>query len=173
MGIGIIVCGLNGGGKSTLGKALSEKMKFHFIDNENLFFADKDVYASPRSHEEATQILMGEVKTYPNFVFASVKGEYGKQFLPYLQFVVVIDVLKDIRLNRVRNRAFEKFGDRMLVGGDLYESQESFFEMINCRTEQYVEEWVQSLDCQIIRVDGTKPIEENVVLIIDQIHSFN
>lgn len=40
MGIGIQICGLNGCGKSTLGKALSEKLGFHFIDNENLFFQE-------------------------------------------------------------------------------------------------------------------------------------
>lgn len=44
MGIGIIVCGLNGTGKSTLGKALVEKLNFHFIDNENLYFPKTDPY---------------------------------------------------------------------------------------------------------------------------------
>lgn len=38
MGIGIVVCGLNGCGKSTLGKALAEQMGIHYIDNEDLFF---------------------------------------------------------------------------------------------------------------------------------------
>ena len=33
MGIGIQICGLNGCGKSTLGRALAEKIGFHFIDN--------------------------------------------------------------------------------------------------------------------------------------------
>ena len=36
--MGIIICGLNGTGKSTLGKALAEKLHFHFIDIENLYF---------------------------------------------------------------------------------------------------------------------------------------
>ena len=33
MGIGIQICGLNGCGESTLGRALAEKIGFHFIDN--------------------------------------------------------------------------------------------------------------------------------------------
>jgi len=36
------------------------------------------------------------------------------------------------------------------------------------RTEYYVEEWVQSLNCQIIRIDSTKPIDENTRLIIER-----
>ena len=38
MRTGIIICGLNGVGKSMLGKALAEKLDFYFIDNEDLFF---------------------------------------------------------------------------------------------------------------------------------------
>lgn len=171
MGIGIIVCGLNGSGKSTLGKALSEKLRFHFIDNENLFFPKTDsnyIFASPRSHEEAVKLLMDEVKVHKNFVFAAVKGDYGKEILPFYQYAVLINVPKDIRINRVRKRSYQKFGNRILAGGDLHEREEMFFDMVSSRTEHYVEEWIQSLNCQIIRVDGTKPIEENTRLIMEQ-----
>lgn len=171
MGIGIIVCGLNGSGKSTLGKALSEKLRFHFIDNENLFFQKTDsnyIFASPRSHEETVKLLMNEVRAHENFVFAAVKGDYGKEILQCYQYAVLIDAPKDIRLNRVRKRSFQKFGNRMLPGGDLHEREEKFFDMVGSRTEYYVEKWVQSLNCKIIRIDGSKPIEENTRLIIEQ-----
>jgi adenylate kinase family enzyme len=171
VGIGIIVCGLNGSGKSTLGNALSDKLRFHFIDNENLFFPKTDsnyIFASPRSHEEAVKLLMNEVGVHENFVFAAVKGDYGKEILPFYQYAILMDVPKDIRLNRVRKRSFQKFGNRMLPGGDLHEREEAFFDMVGSRTEDYVEEWVQSLNCIIIRIDGTKPINENTGLIIEQ-----
>ena len=51
MGIGIQICGLNGCGKSTLGKALAERIGFYFIDNEFLYFsrpnADRDKRTVP------------------------------------------------------------------------------------------------------------------------------
>ena len=53
MGTGIIVCGLNGTGKSTLGKALEEKLHFYFIDNEDFF------------------------------VFSSIKGDDGETIVPW------------------------------------------------------------------------------------------
>ncbi len=49
--MGIIICGLNGTGKSTLGKALAEKLHFYFIDIENMYFP----------------------KTIPNYIYASPK----------------------------------------------------------------------------------------------------
>ena len=57
----------------------------------------------------------------------------------------------------------------MLSGGDLYEQEQRFFDLVKSRAEDTVEKWVQSLNCPIIRIDGTKPIEENINLIIEQI----
>ena len=172
MGTGIIMCGLNGAGKSTLGKTLAERLRFHFIDNEDLYFPKTDpryIYASPRTREEVEKLFLHEIRTHENFVFASVKGDYGEAVYPFFQYAVLIDVPKDIRMRRVRERAFGKFGDRMLPGGDLYEQEENFFRLVSSRAENMVEEWVKSLSCPVIRVDGTRFIEENTNLIIERI----
>ena len=165
MGTGILICGLNGAGKSTLGKALAEKLHFYFIDNEDLYFPKTDpnyMYASPRTR-------FREIKAHENFVFASVKGDYGEEIYPFFQYVILIDVPKDIRMERVKKRSFQKFGNRMLPGGDLHEQEEGFFEFVKSRAENTVKEWVQLLSCPIIRIDGTKPIEENIDFIIKEI----
>ena len=174
MGIGIIICGLNGSGKSTLGKTLAEKLDFHFVDIEDLYFPKMNssyVYSSSRTHAEVEKLLFDEIKAHENFVLASVKGDFGKHIYPFFQYAVLIDVPRDIRIQRVRDRSFQKFGNRMLIGGDLYEQEEKFFEFVKTRPENTVEEWIQSLKCQIIRIDGTKSIEENVYFIIEQIQS--
>ncbi len=174
MGTGILICGLNGTGKSTLGKALAEKLHFYFIDNEDLYFPKTDpdyIYASPRTWQEVEKLLFHEVKTHENFVFASVKGDYGEAFYPFLQYAIWMDVPKTIRIQRVRNRSFQKFGNRMLSGGDLHDREEQFFDFVKARAENTVEEWISSLTCPVIPVDGTRPIEENVTLIINQIQN--
>ena len=172
MGTGIIICGLNGAGKSTLGKILAEKLHFYFIDAEDLYFPKTNfdyIYASPRTKKEAGKLLLSAIKAHENFIFSSVKGDYGEAVYPFFQYAVLIDAPKDIRIQRVKNRSFKKFGNRMLLGGDLYEQEEHFFNWVKSRAENTVEEWVKCLNCPIIRVDGTKPIEENINLIIEQI----
>ncbi|MCR1867657.1 AAA family ATPase [Murimonas intestini] len=174
MRTGIIVCGLNGAGKSTLGKCLAEKLNFYFLDNEDLYFSRTDLsyaYSSPRTHEEAEKLFLSEISFHENFVFASVKGDFKASVYNFFQYAVLIEVPKDIRIQRVKNRSFQKFGDRILPGGDLHEREESFFHFVKSRAENTAEEWVQSLKCPLIRVDGTKPIEENTRLIIEQIQN--
>ena len=116
METGIQICGLNGCGKSTLGRVLAEKIGFYFIDNENLYFSNSNtdesyIYMNPKSRQDVEQLLVTEVSKHPNFVFAAVKGDYGNEIIP------------------------------------MYD---------------YVENWLKTMKCPIIRVDGTKPIEENV-----------
>lgn len=59
----------------------------------------------------------------------------------------------------------------MLSGGDLYGQEENFFRFVESRDENIVEEWVKYLKCPVIRIDGTKPIEENVDFIIGQLQN--
>ena len=173
MGTGIIVCGLNGCGKSTLGKALAQKLGFYFIDIEDMYFTRTSTdapYANPRSRAEVEKLLQDEVRKQDHFVFSAIKGDYGEELQKYYRIAVVIEVPKEIRTQRVRNRSFQKFGSRMLAGGDLYQAEEQFFELAESRTEDFYVQWLQSLQCPILRVDGTRPIEENVHFIVNQIH---
>ena len=129
MGTGIVVCGLNGAGKSTLGKALAERLNFHFIDIEDLYFPKDDpsyLYASPRTRDEVCDLLFREVTEHENFVLAAVKGDYVETIYSLFRLAVLIEVPKNIRIHRVKERSYNKFGKRMLPGGDLYEQEQEF-----------------------------------------------
>ena len=155
--MGIILCGLNGTGKSTLGKALAEKLHFHFIDIENLYFPKTDpnyIYASPRTREDVKRLLLHEMTTHENFILAAVKGDYGEDIYSFFRCVILI-------------------GNRMLAGGDLHEQEEKFFRLVESRDENTVEEWIKSLECPVIQIDGTKPIDENTNFIIELIQNNN
>ncbi len=59
MGTGILICGLDGAGKSTLGKALAEQGNYRFIDAAERYFPGTDPkypYASPRTCEEGEKL---------------------------------------------------------------------------------------------------------------------
>lgn len=171
---GIIVCGLNGVGKSTLGKALADRLNYHFIDNEDLYFPKTDpdyIYASQRTREEVERLLLEEIRTHNNFVFVSVKGDYGETACSFYRYAVLIEVSRNIRLQRVRDRSFGKFGERMLKGGDLYKREEKFFEFVRSRSENTVEKWIETVKFPVIRVDGTKPTEENIGIITEWINT--
>ena len=74
-------------------------------------------------------------------------------------------------MQRVKKRSYEKFGDRILPGGDLYEQEEQFFQFAASREENTVEEWIQYLTWPVLKIDGTKPVEENVNFLLEKVKS--
>ncbi len=162
--MGILICGLNGAGKSTLGKMLADRIGYAFIDTEDLYFPKTDaayVFSHPRSKQEAIRILEEKIAGNSRFVFAAVKGDYGDQLIASLDHIVLIDVPKEIRRQRVRDRSLLKFGKRILPGGDLYDQETAWFSLTDSRPEDYTEKWLETVRCPVIRIDGTRPAEEN------------
>ena len=108
------------------------------------------------------RLLEEKISGNSRFIFAAVKGDYGDRLIASLDYIVLIEVPKQIRSNRVRDRSYQKFGHRILPGGDLYEKESKWFSLTDNRPDTYVTDWLDTLDCPVIRIDGTLQIEENV-----------
>ena len=166
MSKGIIVFGLNGSGKSTLGRELASVLDYKFMDIEDYFFIESYIpYTKQRTIEEYLSLMLSDIKKHDNFVLSSVKGNFGEEISSLYKLGVFIDVPYDIRIKRVEQRAIDKFGERVKIGGDMYESEKEFLEFVKSRNIESVKQWSETLNCPIIQIDGTRDIIENVRLI--------
>ena len=170
IGTKIIICGLNGAGKSTFGRVLADRTVWVFKDVEDYYFPKNDPsypYATQRTEEEIVKLLHTDLCQNDNIIFAGVRGNYSSEIAAMFTNAVFIKVPKEIRMERVRSRAFNKFGNRVLQGGDLYERENAFYDIIEKRTDEVVTDWLETLNIPVIMIDGQKPIEENVDLILE------
>lgn len=160
---GIAIVGANGSGKTTLGKCLARALGYKHMDIEYYYFGDApDSYTKSRSKDEALAHLAADIDRCDEFVLSAVNGDLGRAINEMYICVVYIKADRDVRLKRVKKRSFEKFGARMLEGGDLYESENSFFDFVATRTMDSTDQWLKSVTCPVIYVDGTLPISQNV-----------
>ncbi len=170
MQYGICVCGLNGSGKTTLGAALAERLGYKHMDVEDYYFTRADnPYASARTRDEVEVLLLEDIKQNPCFVFSAVNGNMNEEINSCYDLVVYLEVPQEIRMKRIRQRAFDKFGDRVLPDGDMYEQEENFFAFAEKRSPEKIEEWLQTLTCRVVILDGSKPIEDNIKALVEHI----
>lgn len=170
MKCGICVCGLNGCGKTTLAKALAKELNFKHMDIENYYFSpEDDSYSSPKGREEVETLLLNDIKDNPSFVFSVVNPNITAEINKNYDIIVYLSAPLEIRIKRIKARSFEKFGKRILPGGDMHEKEKNFEERVAKKDSAKTEAWLKSLTCKVIYLDGTRPIAENLKQSLSQL----
>lgn len=180
---GIAIMGLNGCGKSTLAHAIAKRLDFYEMDVEDYYFPEQknsrqaileqqyDVkceykgelpYSTPRSISEVQEMIRTDIEKHPQFVISGVTMNWDEDILSVIDVAFILEVSTVERVRRVQHREEVRFGSRVMVGGDMYEQQKAFREIIGNRGNERVEESANRMHCKKVRLDGTKSIEENI-----------
>ena len=184
--MGIAIFGLNGAGKSTLTHALAKKLNFYEIDVEDYYFPEQresrrqaleqegenDInfseeipYSNPKSKEEVQAAILSDIKEHPKFILSGVNMNWCEEILAGIEFAFWVKVPLEKRLERIKYREERRFGERALPGGDMYEQQEEFRRVVAGREEASLEECVKKLTCEVHILDGTLPVDYNIMKI--------
>lgn len=168
--LSICICGLNGCGKTTLGKALASALDCAHLDAEDYFFpGGTENYSSPRPQAEAEEAMVGDMAKHRRFVYSAVSGHmHSRPDVPY-DLVIYLHASRTVRLERVEARSWAKFGERVRPGGDLYEQERGFLTFIAERTPDRIEQWLTTLSSPVLRLDSTADTDTLLRTILSQI----
>lgn len=160
---GIIILGANGSGKSTLGRELARVLNYAHFDVEDYWFFKTDMpYTAIRPQEERNEMLLSDMKKHGSFVVSGDISGWGDEFLTMFDLAVFLTAPTEIRMKRIENREYARWGDRVCEGGDMYESQKKFREFAATRNVGLLEQSASLYLCPILRVDGTKAQKDNL-----------
>lgn len=162
---GIAIVGLNGSGKTTLGRVLVEKLGYFRIDVEDYYFPAEGAFDSPRGRDEVERLMLADIKEHGDFVLSAVCADFAA-IEPFYELIVYLEAPKEERMKRIRRRSIDRFGERVLPGGDLYESEENFFAFAEKRTPEKVEKWIKESSCRCVRINSCKRVEEIVAEVL-------
>jgi len=153
---GIIIFGANGSGKTTLGKELAQILGFKHMDIEDYYFEKSEIpYTIAHSREECVGLMLSDIEKYHSFVLTAVTGDFGDIIPTFYKFAVLITAPLEIRLERIKHRAFEKHGERVCEGGDMYEANKKFIDFVSSRSLTNIDRFAQTLTCPVMQIDGT------------------
>lgn len=178
----IHILGASGAGTSTLGQAL-EQHGYKWLDTDNYFWLPTDPpFVTSRPRDERTAPLKADINANLKCVITGSLCGWGDVFIPQFDLVIWVDTPTDIRIERLKKREYKRFGERIRPGGDMYDEHIEFIEWAKTydtagtdqRSRAMHDEWLHQVLCPVIKVDGTKPIEELICYILRkaQIYSF-
>ena len=173
----IHILGASGSGTTTLGRALAERLNYAHFDTDDYFWLPTDPPTTEkRERTERQKLLMGDLTANESWVLSGSLCGWGDVAIPLFDLVVYLWVPCEIRLERLRHRERERFGERIMPGGDMYETSQAFLKWaasydkggLEMRSRQLHEQWLGMLPCPIVCIEGEYTIEEQLDVLLDE-----
>ena len=163
----IHIFGASGSGTSTLAKAVSERTGFLLMNTDAYYWLPVDPpFTAKRPIPERIALMQHDIDAAGGVVLSGSLISWGGVFIPQFTLAVRLSVPHDVRMERLRKREYERYGDRILPGGDMYEASRAFLEwaaayddntVVRCRKNH--DEWHKTLPCPLLELDGTLPVD--------------
>lgn len=176
----IHIYGASGSGTSTLGRKISEELGYKFMDTDDYFWVPTNPqYTTKRSREERLALMKKDVAENENVVISGSLVDWGDELI--LMFTLVVRLVTDTetRIERLKKREKQRFGNRIMPGGDMYTHHMEFIQWaqeydtggVEMRSKAKHDEWEKLLLCKQIVLDGGADLEENFKAVQAEIHS--
>ena len=174
----IHILGASGSGTTTLGRALAERLQCPHFDTDDYFWVPTDPpYTQQRERTERAQLLMDHLTAHSAWVVSGSLCGWGDVAIPLFEFVVFLSIPPEVRMVRLRRREHERFGKRILPGGDMYEVSQAFLAWaaaydeggLDIRSRRRHDQWLSTLPCPILCFEGEYSIEEHLAVLMVEI----
>jgi len=144
-------------------------MNFKHIDNMDYAHRKSDsTYANKLSREERAKLMLADIEKYRNFVITAVTGDFGDIIPKYYKLAVYVTAPLEIRIERIKQRDYRKFGKKVFEGGNMHKQHLEFVSFVKSRPLTPIEQFKQTLTCPIIHIDGTEDYRKNAMEIADR-----
>lgn len=112
-------------------------------------------YTIERSHEDCLNLMLADIEKCNSFVLSAVTGDFSKKISSMMIAVFMSAPLKT-RMEHIGQREYEKYGERICEGGDMYEQHLKFVNFARLHHLSNNDKWAETLNCPVIGMDGTK-----------------
>lgn len=173
----IHILGAAGSGTSTLGASLSKVLPHKQLDTDDYFWIKK--FTDQRQVTERRKMLKKNLSLYENWILSGAVCGWGDEFKSYFDLVIFLWIPQNIRLERLQQREFQRYGNEILASGNKYDQSKSFLEWaslydnagMEVRSKTLHEHWMEDLSCPILRIEGDYSVEEKVNIVLDYLNS--
>lgn len=175
----IHILGASGSGTTTLGRALAKRLQYAHFDTDHYFWLPTDPpFTEKREMTLRQQLLMDDLMAHDSWILSGSLCGWGDVAIPRFELVVFLWIPPETRMERLRQRERERYGERVMPGGDRYGASQAFLEWAasyetgdeTIRSRRMHEQWLGALPCPVVRFEGEYTIEEQIQRICIPVH---
>ncbi len=167
----IHILGASGSGTTTLGAKLSQALDFkHFDTDDYCWEATIPKFKQARPVEERLKMLMSGFEKHDKWIFSGSLVSWGNPLIPYFDLVIFLRIPPEIRLDRLKNREIERYGNAINPGQSRHENHLVFMDWAsqyddgdeNVRSYHLHNKWLSELDTSILKIEEDIDLDEKV-----------
>lgn len=168
MGRRVHILGASGSGTSTLGRALADRLGSQAFDTDDFFWLPTDPpFTHKRRVSERVDLMQSLFLPRADWILSGSCVGWGDTLVPRFTHVVFLTLPAGMRLARLRRRERRRYGNEIDPGGRHAEAFRSFLDWAMSyddpafvgRSRGMHEAWLNDLDCPVIRLEATEPME--------------
>lgn len=175
----IHIFGASGSGTTTLGKALSERLGFTHLDTDDVYWVPTNPpFTTGRPPEERLRLIRQRIdEAQKGMVWSGSVGNWIQPLLPAITLAVRLVADTELRLQRIRDREYARFGQRIRPGGDMAEKHQEFLRWAALydegpetgRSRAKHDQFAALLSCPVLVLDGGDTLENKVNAVVNKL----
>lgn len=175
----IHIFGASGAGTTTIAKIVSEKLGYiHYDSDDYYWMKTKEPFTQERNRDQCMNLLTNDLQSNDHWILSGSVTGWGEELLEFFDLVIYVYVPTDIRIDRLRKREIERYGDRVLPDGDRYKVSCEFIDWASkydsgrCsgRNINKHNKFLENVKCKIVRIENLE-LRDSVDFVIDKIKS--
>ncbi|MBF4516879.1 AAA family ATPase [Flavobacterium sp. ANB] len=175
----IHIFGASGSGVTTTGEALSEKLNVQYLDSDAYFWElTEPPFTVRRNPDERNFKIKSDLENLDNWILGGSVFQWGENVFPDFDLVIYLWIPSEIRIERLKKREFERYGNIIYTQPERIKQFEDFMTWasdydnntgIASRNFEAHENWMKTIKYPILKISGDLTLDERIELIIEKI----
>jgi len=172
----IHIFGASGSGTTTLGKALHKKLGYRHLDADDYYWEKTNPpFQIKIPKQKRNQLILNDFKAQKNCIISGSMVSWGTEWSRAFDLYVFLYLPAKIRLQRLKEREVERYGDLLETDEKTKADSKAFLEWASKyedgtfagRSLVIHENWIKVLDGKVLRIEGDTTVEERVNEVIN------
>ncbi len=157
------IFGASGSGTTSLGKSLARDFGITAFDADSYYWKKTDPhFTTKNSIPDRHRLLLNDMEGLDQWVLSGSMDSWSEPFRPLFSAAIFVTSNSELRIQRLREREYAAYGERIKSGGDMHKDHEYFIKWaqqyekgeMEGRSLKRHEQFIKVLSCPVLQLEN-------------------